>query len=357
MKRLLPFLVLLAAATSLPAHELQSAVLRLDEMPAGLVQATLKTPLARDGGAVAVVPQFQAGCESLGESRVERQDDLILRQWRMRCGNGLSGQMLRIDGLDPRMPDAVVTARFLDGRQMTAVVERHDPVARLQPTAQAGAPPGLMTYLPIGMEHILLGPDHLLFVLGLMLVVVAAGGGLRMLMAALTAFTLAHSLTLALAVLGIWGLPPKPVEVLIALSIVLLAIELATHETRRAQGLPRSLTLRKPWLVAFAFGLLHGFGFAGALARVGLPEQARASALFLFNVGIEGGQLMIVAAALLALTLLRRLSRAAAPVAGTPVMVTMLGGIAAYWTLDRLLVWAASLWPGMAGMAGIAGIG
>jgi hypothetical protein len=345
-----PLLILLALAACMPlhAHELLSVALRLDEVKPGQVLVVLKTPLARDGSPAAVVPQFQSGCKALGEPRVERQPELILRQWQMQCAGGLTGQTLRLDGLDPRTPDAVVTARFADGSVMTVAVDRHDPVVMLRSVvSSAGPPPGLIAYLPIGIEHILLGPDHLLFVLGLMLVVFAAGSGLRMLVLALTGFTLAHSLTLALAVLGIWGLPSKPVEILIALSIVLLAVELATHEARRAQGLQPSLTLRKPWLVAFVFGLLHGFGFAGALAQVGLPEQARGWALFLFNVGIEAGQLIFVAAMLLALMLVRRLYRSTLPANGTAAMVTILGGIAAYWTLDRLLLWSVSLWPGI----------
>jgi hypothetical protein len=348
MKRLLrPLMIMFALTVSVPlyAHELLSVVLRLDEAKAGQVQAILKTPLARDGSPAAVVPQFQSGCQALGEPRVERQPGLILRQWRMQCGGGLAGHSLRFAGLDPRTPDAVVTARFADGSVLTAAVDRHDPVVLLQSAAQlAGPPPGLMAYLPIGIEHILLGPDHLLFVLGLMLVVFAMGSGLRMLVLALTAFTLAHSLTLALAVLGIWGLPSKPVELMIALSIVLLAVELATYETRRARGLLPSLTLRKPWLVAFVFGLLHGFGFAGALAEVGLPDQARGWALFLFNVGVEVGQLIFVAGALLVLAVMRRLRGREVPAGWSGAVVTLLGGVAVYWTLDRAMLWSSTLW-------------
>ncbi|MGH8560712.1 MAG: HupE/UreJ family protein [Nevskiales bacterium] len=347
MKRLLLLLLALQSAP-LAAHELLSVSLHLDETGAGQVQAVLKTPLSREGRPVAVVPQFlQSMCRAQGETRVARLDDVILRQWQMHCAGGLTGQQLRMDGLDPRAPDAVITVRFAGGSQMTGVVDRHDPVLVLKPVTQSGPPPALMAYLPIGIEHILLGPDHLLFVLGLMLVVYAAGNGWRMLVASLTAFTLAHSITLVLATLGIWGLPPKPVEILIALSIVLLAFELATHQARRAQNLPPSLTLRKPWLVAFVFGLLHGFGFAGALAAVGLPEQARGWALFLFNLGVEVGQLIFVAVMLLVLMTLRRLSRSVLPANAAAVLVTLLGGVAAYWTLDRLLLWSAALWPGV----------
>ncbi|MEK6805139.1 MAG: HupE/UreJ family protein [Pseudomonadota bacterium] len=321
------------------AHELSSVVLRLTEASGGQIDVLLKTPLARSGEPVAVVPQFEPGCEPVGNARVEREADFILRQWRMLCASALEGQTLRLQGLDPRTPDAVITAHFAGGGSATLVADRHDPRVVLQARADdAGPPPGLMAYLPMGIEHILLGADHLLFVFGLMWVVFTAGSGMRALVLALTAFTVAHSLTLALAVLGIWGLPARVTEVLIALSIVLLAVELATHESRRAQGLPPSLTLRKPWVAAFAFGLLHGFGFAGALADIGLPPEARGWALFLFNLGVEVGQLVFVAVLLLVRAQSLRLHPRT-----SAALTTALGGVALFWTLDRLLLWSATL--------------
>jgi hypothetical protein len=352
MMRQLRYLTLLLSllSPSLAAHELLSVVLRLDESPAGQVSVVMKTPLSRDGRPVTVVPQFLSGdCQAAGVTRSEREGDVILRQWRMACAGGLAGQPLRIDGLDPQVPDAVVTARFADGRQMTRTVDRHDSLLSLESDAGLGPAPGLIAYVTIGIEHILLGPDHLLFVLGLMLVVAARRdrSPLPTLLLTITAFTVAHSLTLALAVLGIWGLPPKAVELLIALSIVLLALELATHDARARRGLPPSLTLRRPWLVAFGFGLLHGFGFAGALAGIGLPEQARGWALFLFNVGVETGQLIFVTAVLLIWTLLRRIRHRPFPAQSQAAVVTLLGGVAMYWTLDRLWLWSVALWAGV----------
>ncbi|HXG28992.1 MAG TPA: HupE/UreJ family protein [Nevskiales bacterium] len=348
MRRVLLLLALWGVVLPLSAHELQTAVLRLEELQPGLLQVTLKTPLARDGGAAAVVPQFPAGCAPVGEVRAERSAEWVLRQWRLQCEASLAGQRLRIEGLDPRMPEALVTLRLVDGHRLTAAVDRQDPVAVLAPQPQAGPPPGLLAYLPIGIEHILLGPDHLLFVLGLMLVVLVSDRGWRTLVAAVTAFTLAHSLTLALAVLGVGGLPSKPVELLIALSIVLLAAELARFRHSHASGTPApSIVFRKPWLVAFVFGLLHGFGFAGALAEVGLPEAARGWALLLFNLGVELGQLLFVATVLLVWALLRRAGALRLPAQGMAITVTLLGGVAMYWTLDRLLLWSASLGVGV----------
>jgi hypothetical protein len=338
MKHGLLLLLLWSASLPLASHELQSVALRLEELEAGLVQATLNTPLSRDGAPVAVVPHFRAGCSPRGEARVERQPDNILRQWRVWCEAGLSGQVLQVDGLSPRIPDAVVTVGFVDGRSLTAVIDRHDPVLLLQPAVAVSAP-ALIAYLPIGIHHILLGPDHLLFVLGLMLVVYAAGRRARTLVLALTAFTLAHSLTLALATLGIWGLPSRPVELLIALSIVLLAWELAAAPARQARGLAPSLVMRKPWQVAFIFGLLHGFGFAGALAEVGLPEQARGWALLLFNLGVEIGQLLFVLALLGILVVVNRLRSQPFSASHASSVVTLLGGVATYWTLERGMAW------------------
>ncbi|MGH8529778.1 MAG: HupE/UreJ family protein [Nevskiales bacterium] len=343
-----PFILAgLALALPAAAHELQTVALHLDEGAGGVVVATLKTPLTRDGRATAVVPRFDPACTVLGESRVQREPRRIVREWRLHCANGLAGKQFRFEGLDPRTPEGLISARFSSGATQIIALDRHDPAVVLEQRTHPEATPRLTAYLPIGIEHILLGPDHLLFVLGLMLVVRKSGKGLRMLVAALTAFTVAHSLTLALAMLGIWGLPPKPVELLIALSIALLAVELASHEPRLACGLRASLTLRKPWLVAFVFGLLHGFGFAGALSEIGLPNQARGWALFLFNLGVEIGQLIFVGAILLALAALRRLSGRESSASWNAVAVTLLGGIAVYWTLDRSVLWSATLWQGI----------
>ncbi len=190
-------------------------------------------------------------------------------------------------------------------------------------------------YFPIGIEHILLGPDHLLFVFGLMLVVAVGSGSARQLLAAITAFTAAHSLTLGLALFGVWGLAPKPVEILIAASILLLALELAWQQ--RAPTPAMSLTFRQPWLIAFVFGLLHGFGFAGALSAVGLPETARGWALLYFNLGVETGQLLFV----LLTWKLMKLARIGWPISNTRSRVTVyaLGSLAAYWLLDRTALW------------------
>jgi hydrogenase/urease accessory protein HupE len=182
------------------------------------------------------------------------------------------------------------------------------------------------TYLWLGIEHILLGMDHLLFVFALMLIV----SGTRRLVLTITAFTVAHSITLAGATLGYVHVPQQPVEAMIALSILFLAMEII-HSRRGRPGYVE----RWPWVVAFIFGLLHGFGFAGALAEVGLPEHAIPFALVFFNIGVELGQLAFVGVVMLSAWLLHRIN--AFPLRSAEILTTyLIGGIAAYWTIDRV---------------------
>ena len=180
-------------------------------------------------------------------------------------------------------------------------------------------------YLGLGVEHILLGIDHLLFVLGLMLLV----PGTRRLVATVTAFTIAHSVTLALAVLGVVNVPSGPVEAIIALSIFFVAAEIVL--LRHGKG---AMTARVPWIVAGTFGLLHGFGFAGAIAEVGLPHGDVPLALLLFNLGVEAGQLAFIAVVLGVLSLARRLPTHTPRWAGFAVPYAM-GSIALFWVLER----------------------
>jgi len=250
----------------------------------------------------------------------------LTERWQVACPGGLVGDSIRIDGLQDTLTDAL--ARF-------ERADRTTQVARLVPTAPAfvveAVPSRLAvaaTYLVLGVEHIWFGFDHLLFVLGLLILV----GGRRNLIGTITAFTVAHSITLAAATLGWVRLAVQPVEAAIALSIVFVAGEIA-HGQQGRNGLAR----RWPWLVAFSFGLLHGFGFAGALRETGLPENAVPLALLFFNIGVEVGQLAFIAVALAI--------AAAAFVCGlsTSFRAVMrraaaygIGGVAAFWTIERV---------------------
>jgi hypothetical protein len=184
-----------------------------------------------------------------------------------------------------------------------------------------------VAYLALGVEHILGGVDHLLFVLALLLLV----RGFTLLLKTITAFTVAHSLTLALAALGVLNVPGAPVEAVIALSILFLASEIV-----RTRGGQIGLTARYPWVVAFTFGLLHGLGFAGALAEVGLPQSAIPLALLFFNVGVEVGQLLFVGASLVVVDLIRR-PRFTWPAWSWRLPAYGIGSVAAFWCAERVV--------------------
>jgi hydrogenase/urease accessory protein HupE len=242
----------------------------------------------------------------------------------MRHPGGLADQTIHIDGLRTTLTDVLVRLERLDG---TTLVHRVEPS---QPSLVLEASPSLFsvagTYFVLGVEHILSGIDHLSFVLALLLLV----KGRRRLVGTITAFTVAHSVTLAAATLGWVNVPGALVEAVIALSIVFVAAEIV-HGHQGREG----VTARAPWIVAFVFGLLHGFGFAGALHEVGLPGHAIPTALFLFNFGVEVGQLLFVAAVLVLVALARR-PLASVPRWATVVPAYAIGAVAMFWTLQRI---------------------
>jgi hydrogenase/urease accessory protein HupE len=256
----------------------------------------------------------------------ELTDSLVERRWIDARPNGLAGRRIEFPGLQLTITDVLFRFELLDGIHVTELIRPSRPWVEIAPArgplTVAGA------YLMHGIEHILFGFDHLLFVLALILIVRSA----RMLLWTITAFTLAHSITLSLATLGVVQVPGPPVEATIALSIVLLACEII--RLRRGET---SLTARWPWLVAFTFGLLHGFGFAGALTEIGLPQGDIPLALFMFNVGVEVGQLLFIAAALGVLSCARRIRLPQAIERhALPIATYAIGGVAAFWFIERL---------------------
>jgi hydrogenase/urease accessory protein HupE len=247
-----------------------------------------------------------------------------VERWQIMRPGGLAGQTLGIPGIASGVTDVIVRVERLDGTSQVERLLPRRPEFTVQPGS--GAMEVARSYLLLGIGHILGGFDHLLFVLALLLVV----RGARRILVTITAFTLAHSITLAAATLGWVHVPGAPVEAMIALSIVFVAAEVA-------QGLRGSpgLAARAPWAVAFSFGLLHGFGFAGALAEVGLPQTAIAVALFTFNVGVEIGQLIFVACMLGVGALLSRLAlRPSSTVRLLPAYG--IGVVAMFWTVERV---------------------
>lgn len=327
MRRVIAFLFALFAAAAAQAHEVRPAYLQIDETAPGRYTIAWKQPVVSDL-ALHLVPHLSGGW-------LEKQpDDTLLtplyriRTWRVASRAPLAGQTLSIEGLDRSITDVLVRAKVQGQRPYQAILHRDAPALVFAFTGSQGL--ALGAYLLLGVEHILTGPDHLCFVLGLMLLV-----GLRWrLIKAITAFTVAHSLTLAAAALGWVQFPSAVIEALVAMSILFLASELV-HARRGGD----SLTARLPWLIAFTFGLLHGLAFAGALAEVGLPQGAIPQALFLFNVGVELGQLLFIAAAAAAMLALAWASRRL-PAWWERVRAEIppyaIGSFAAFWFIERL---------------------
>jgi hydrogenase/urease accessory protein HupE len=314
-------LALLCFTRSSHAHEVRPAYLEIIEQQDGVYSLTWKQPALAEAR-IAIDPQLPAACTSLGERHVQVSDGALVARWQTRCPGGLAGQTIRIAGLERTLTSTFVRAELADGRTISGVVQASDPSFQF-----AAARPMLPAYFALGIEHILGGLDHLFFVIGLILLVPA----MWRLVGALTAFTVAHSVTLGAAALGFAGLPQAAVEVVIALSILVVGYEVV----RAARG-QTGLTYAMPWAVAFGFGLLHGFGFAGALAEIGLPQDAKLGALLLFNVGVETGQLLVVA---IAVPLTRWIaSRAAGLRRRIEVSAGYsLGAAAAFWMIQRIV--------------------
>jgi len=276
------------------AHEVRPSYLALEESSTNNFTVIWKRPI-KDGAAPDLTPQFPEQCQLALQPLVELTGAAKIQRGTLSCGEqGLNRGQIRIDGLAITLMDVFVRIQWLNGDSRQSLLKRSDTGLSLDEEAT----PPIADYIGLGFEHILSGYDHLLFLLALLLIVSSKMGLLK----TVTVFTLAHSITLALATLGVVNVPSAPVEACIALSITLIAAE-AIYKRRGFQ----SLAISKPWLVVFLFGLLHGLGFAGALTEMGLPQGDIPLALVLFNVGIELGQLLFVFVALLLAALVKRL--------------------------------------------------
>ena len=315
--------ILLGVLIPASAHEVRPAYLAIEEIGPDLHRVTWKQPVLGDRR-LPLDPVLPEQCEVLSEGLPEHTGAALITRWEIACD--FTHGVLRIDGLSRTLTDVMVRISTLDGQQTNQMLRPDSPSLDLADPA-----PPIAAYLYLGVEHLLFGIDHILFVVGLVLFV----RNRWMLLKTITAFTVAHSITLALSVLDLVRLPQGPVEAVIALSILFLARELMLPEDKRS-----AIMQIRPWLMAFTFGLLHGFGFAGALADIGLPREDLALSLLLFNVGIEIGQLMVIAAMLSLAWLLRSLSsgqtiaRVAVPRWHQAFSIVM-GIAAAYWTIDR----------------------
>lgn len=312
--------------TAAGAHEIRPAYLEIKETSHGQYSVLWRTPVL-SGMRLPVVLKFPDDVLDLTEPVVqELADSLVERRLVEAEGGTLAGKRIEFLGLQATITDVLVRVQTLDGTYSTTLVKPSLPWIEISaskgPLAVAGA------YLVHGIEHIIFGVDHLLFVLALVLIVKSY----RVLLLTITSFTVAHSITLALATLGVVHVPGPPVEAAIALSILLVAVEIVRQE--RGQS---GMTARWPWVVAFSFGLLHGFGFASALTQIGLPQSDIPLALFTFNVGVEIGQLAFIGAVLCVIALARRIKvfsifdRYALPAASYTI-----GALAAFWFIERL---------------------
>jgi hypothetical protein len=312
----------LAVGAGAAAHDVRPGYLELEERSAGRFELLWKQP-ARGVALLDLKPAFSPECTMRTGDRGELTPGAILARGTLECTGGLAGKTLRVDGLEATLTDVLVRVTYADGRSETQLLRPAAPSMTFGGSAGAGR--RATTYVRLGVEHILLGVDHLLFVLGLMLIV----GNRWMLLKTVTAFTVAHSLTLAVATLGYASAPLLPLNAAIALSILFLGPEIV-----RVWRGGTSLTIRQPWIVAFLFGLLHGFGFASGLTAMGLPQPEIPLALLLFNVGVELGQLLFVGLVLA----LERSFRALEIV--WPRWVQALpgyavGSLGAFWTIQR----------------------
>jgi hydrogenase/urease accessory protein HupE len=319
---LVPLLAFAALAPAAFAHEIRPAFLQIREVEPATYDLLWKTP-AQGDMRLALNVILPAGCANVSEPRSALVDGAVIQRWRTACDGGLVGKELAVENLSSTLTDTIVRFEPLEDRPKTLRLTPDRPFALL-PAKQAWTEVAA-TYFGLGVEHILLGFDHLLFVLALLILI----GDLKRLIGAVTAFTVAHSLTLAGTTFGWIKLSSAPVEATIALSIMFVAVEVM-----RARAGKNSLTSRLPWIASFAFGLLHGFGFAGALREIGIPEDAVGLSLLFFNLGVEAGQLVFIAGVLALMWAWRRFAPAP-PVWAWRAPVYAIGAMSAFWFVER----------------------
>lgn len=306
--------MMFAAPTN--AHEVRPAFLQLKEVTSGEFTVLWKQPILQ-GKRLSIKPEFPDMC-----TRTEPTQSILAgtinEQFKLRCA--LDAGRITLTGLERTLTDIFVEIEYLDAPTRTALLKPAAPFLDLSGPVQSSA----RGYLGMGITHILGGWDHLLFVIGLTLLVTR-----KQILGVATSFTLAHSLTLALAAFGFLTLPTRVVEILIAASIVLLAIEILKNR----QG-KDSLAARRPYLIGFAIGLIHGCGFASALAEIGLPKGTELLALLLFNIGVELGQFAVIGLAIFALAIIARTGAKNLRVTET-LATYFIGAIAMFWVIDR----------------------
>jgi len=320
------FIVLLLGAflaESSYAHEIRPAYLEIKQQAADRYQVLWKIPLLGNK-APKIDPVFPENF-SLEQVDDEFLPDAYIRRYKGIYPESLNGQEIAIQGLDLTLVDVLVQVNLLNESSYTLLLQPDN--ARAVIPKEPSKWEVIKLYIALGIEHILIGIDHLLFVLGLLLLV----SGLKPLIQTITAFTLAHSITLGIATFDLIHVPQAPVEAVIALSIVYLA-----REYLMLKKGAKSLTAQYPWVIAFSFGLLHGFGFAGALSEIGFPQKEVPLALLTFNIGVELGQLIFISIVLLCWQIFQKI-KLPYPKWSWKVLPYSMGGIAAFWLVERVL--------------------
>ena len=330
-RRLLVFVWLTLLAPGVFAHEVRPAYLELRQSGLETYDALWKVPGRGEDQRLGLYVELPAGCANVTEPRASMINGAVTERWRVTCAGGLRGGTIRIAGLSATMTDVLARLERLDG---TTQVTRLTPSA---PSFVVAAPAGAMgvarTYTVLGVEHILSGVDHLLFVLALILI---TRGGWT-LVKTVTAFTVSHSITLSLAALGYVHVPQRPVEAAIALSIVFVAAEIL----RERQG-HVGIAARAPWIVALIFGLMHGLGFAGGLSEAGLPDGHIPTALLFFSIGVETGHFLFIGVVLSLIALGQRAASRLTPLGHRQLAAIQLlppyaiGSVAMFWVIQRL---------------------
>jgi hypothetical protein len=316
--------IVVALCSGAAAHESRPSYLQIIETTPDRYEILWRTPIS-SGLRLPVVLRVSAEIRNVAEPTIRELPDSRVERRRVEATGGLAGKRIEFVGLEATITDVLVRAQMLDGTASTTLVRPSQPwieIERPRGTVATG-----LVYFVSGIQHILLGADHLLFVLGLLMIV----RSWSMLVKTITAFTVAHSITLAIATLGYASVPAPPLNVAIALSILFLGPEII-----RAWRGGTSFTIAHPWVVAFAFGLLHGFGFASGLTSIGLPTTDIPLALLTFNLGVEVGQLAFVG---LILLLMRAfvLLEVRWPRAAELAPAYVVGSLGAFWTIDRML--------------------
>jgi hydrogenase/urease accessory protein HupE len=313
-------------ATKSEAHEIRPALLNITETEPGWFEVMWKVPIF-EGEVLDVTPVFPAGFKMIGMPSNNILPGHIIQYFSVQYvgEDAIAGKEIVIEGLSSLQIDVLVQMVLIDGSRYSAILK---PAAPIYIFPKIGSKSEVAySYWIMGIIHILSGFDHLLFVLALLLIVVNKWK----LFKTITAFTLAHSVTLALATLGLVNVPPGPTEAVIALSIVFLAGEIMNIHRGKY-----SITQQYPWIVAMFFGLFHGLGFAGALTNIGLPQAEIPIALLMFNLGVETGQIMFLLAVLLVWAIIKRLN-IKWPVNAWKWMPYAIGSLAAFWTIERIV--------------------